>query len=75
MGPGEPRRASREGGGPGGWWGEGQGPGQSRRPKRRLPSEEPAQPDVGEGVSLVREPDAGDPHVRFDGREVETEQG
>jgi hypothetical protein len=26
-------------------------------------------------VSLFREPDAGDPHVRFDERDVETEQG
>ena len=25
--------------------------------------------------SLLREPDAGEPHVRFDEREVETEQG
>jgi hypothetical protein len=30
---------------------------------------------VGESVSLLREPDAGDPHVRFDERDVETEQG
>ena len=28
---------------------------------------------MGEGVSLVREPDAGDLHVRFDERDVETE--
>src|SRR4051812_10927441 len=27
-----------------------------------------------ESVSLLREPDAGDPHVRFDEREVETER-
>jgi len=27
------------------------------------------------GRSLIREPDAGNPHVRFDEREVETEQG
>ncbi len=26
-------------------------------------------------MNLVREPDAGNPHVRFDEREVETEQG
>ena len=26
-------------------------------------------------VSLLREPDAGNPHVRFDEREVETEHG
>ncbi len=26
-------------------------------------------------TNLVREPDAGNPHVRFDEREVETEQG
>jgi hypothetical protein len=26
-------------------------------------------------MSFVREPDAGNPHVRFDEREVETEQG
>ncbi len=26
-------------------------------------------------MTLVGEPDAGDPHVRFDEREVETEQG
>jgi len=25
-------------------------------------------------MNLLREPDAGDPHVRFDEREVETEQ-
>ena len=30
---------------------------------------------VGESVSLLREPDAGDPPVRFDERDVETEQG
>jgi len=29
---------------------------------------------VGEGVSLVREPDAGDLHVRFDERRLETER-
>src|SRR3972149_1080429 len=28
-----------------------------------------------ESVNLLREPDAGDPHVRFDERDVETEQG
>jgi hypothetical protein len=28
---------------------------------------------VGEGVSLVREPDAGDLHVRFDERRLETD--
>ena len=26
-------------------------------------------------VNLLREPDAGDPHVRFDERDVETEHG
>ena len=26
-------------------------------------------------MNLLREPDAGDPHVRFDEREVETEHG
>jgi hypothetical protein len=32
--------------------------------------------DEGMGPStLVREPDAGDPHIRFDEREVETEHG
>ena len=30
---------------------------------------------VGESVSPLREPDAGDPPVRFDERDVETEQG
>jgi hypothetical protein len=30
---------------------------------------------VGEGVSLVREPDGGNLHVRFDERDVETESG
>jgi len=30
---------------------------------------------VGESVSLLREPDAGDPPVRFDERDVETEHG
>jgi len=30
---------------------------------------------VGESVSLLREPDAGNPPVRFDERDVETEQG
>ena len=30
---------------------------------------------VGEIVNLVREPDAGNPPVRFDEREVETEHG
>src|SRR5262245_38589217 len=30
---------------------------------------------VGEGVILVREPDAGNPPVRFDERDVETEHG
>ena len=29
----------------------------------------------GDCVSLLREPDAGNPHVRFDEREVETEHG
>ena len=29
---------------------------------------------MGEGVSLVREPDAGDLHVRFDERRLETER-
>ncbi len=29
---------------------------------------------VGEGMNLVREPDAGNPHVRFDERRLETEQ-
>ena len=29
---------------------------------------------VSESVNLLREPDAGDPHVRFDEREVETER-
>ena len=28
---------------------------------------------MGEGVSLVREPDAGDLHVRFDERRLETD--
>jgi hypothetical protein len=30
---------------------------------------------VGEVMNLVREPDAGNPPVRFDEREVETEHG
>ena len=30
---------------------------------------------MGETVSLLREPDAGDPPVRFDEREVKTENG
>ena len=30
---------------------------------------------MGESVSLLREPDAGDPPVRFDERDVETEEG
>ena len=30
---------------------------------------------MGESVSLLREPDAGDLPVRFDERDVETEQG
>ena len=30
---------------------------------------------VGESMSLVREPDAGEPPVRFDERDVETEHG
>ena len=30
---------------------------------------------VGESVSLLREPDAGDPPVRFDERDVKTEHG
>ena len=34
-----------------------------------------AQPSVGESVSLLREPDAGNLHVRFDERDVETEHG
>ena len=34
-----------------------------------------AQPSVGESVSLLREPDAGSLHVRFDERDVETEHG
>ena len=29
----------------------------------------------GNCVSLLREPDAADPHVRFDERDVETEHG
>jgi hypothetical protein len=29
----------------------------------------------GDGVSLLREPDAANPHVRFDERGVETEAG
>ena len=32
-----------------------------------------ARPFVGESMRLVREPDAGDLHVRFDERDVETE--
>ena len=32
-------------------------------------------PLVGENMTLVREPDAGNPPVRFDEREVETEHG
>ena len=32
-------------------------------------------PAVCERVNLLREPDAGDPHVRFDERDVETEHG
>src|SRR5690606_34860254 len=31
-------------------------------------------PAESERMNLLREPDAGDPHVRFDEREVETEQ-
>ena len=42
------------------------GPGPPERPDR--------EPSVGESVSLVREPDAGNPPVRFDERGVETEQ-
>jgi hypothetical protein len=33
-----------------------------------------ARPFVGESMRLVREPDAGDLHVRFDERDVETER-
>ena len=33
------------------------------------------QPSVGDSVSLLREPDAGNPPVRFDERDVETEHG
>ena len=40
----------------------------------RLPTSD-TQPPVGESMSLVREPDAGNPPVRFDEREVETELG
>ena len=29
----------------------------------------------GYGVSLLREPEAGNPHIRFDERDVETEHG
>jgi len=32
-------------------------------------------PTACERVNLLREPDAGDPHVRFDERDVETEHG
>jgi len=32
-----------------------------------------SRPSVGEGMRLVREPDAGDLHVRFDERRLETE--
>src|SRR5262245_53297606 len=32
-----------------------------------------ARPSVGKSMRLVREPDAGDLHVRFDERDVETE--
>jgi len=32
-------------------------------------------PAACERVNLLREPDAGDPHVRFDERDVETEHG
>jgi hypothetical protein len=41
------------------------------RPSRQTDT----QLSVGESVSLLREPDAGDPPVRFDERDVETEQG
>ena len=32
-------------------------------------------PAANESVNLLREPDAANPHVRFDEREVETEHG
>ncbi len=35
----------------------------------------PAPPAACERVNLLREPDAGDPQVRFDERDVETEHG
>ncbi len=35
----------------------------------------PVPPAACERVNLLREPDAGNPHVRFDERDVETEQG
>ena len=33
-----------------------------------------ARPSVSEGMILEREPDAGNPHVRFDERRLETER-
>ncbi len=35
----------------------------------------PRPPAACESVNLLREPEAANPHVRFDEREVETEQG
>jgi hypothetical protein len=42
--------------------------------RSRTPHTAWTRPVVGEGVSSVREPDAGDPQVRFDERGVETER-
>ena len=39
----------------------------------RTPDPARSWPVVGEGVKSVREPDAGNPPVRFDERDVETE--
>jgi hypothetical protein len=45
-----------------------------QRPFRLIPGLEKTL-SVGESVSLLREPDAGDPPVRFDERDVKAEHG
>ena len=47
----------------------------SWRVRSGSPHGAPARPSVGECVSLLREPDAGNPPVRFDEREQETGSG
>jgi hypothetical protein len=39
----------------------------------RLPYQADAQSPVGEIVNFLREPEAGNPHIRFDERGVKTE--